>query len=143
MIDTCICCGEYVPEGRMICPGCERFSGPMHVKDKKTAILENLKKYHTGKRNAVHSAELERLFSLDDRAVRRKISALRQEGYPICSGDMGYYYAESQKEINSTVGRLNDLLTGVSNARTGLLFSSVLDPVMSIEVTVNLTGGDA
>ena len=143
MIDTCICCGEYVPEGRTICPGCERFGGPMHVKDKKTAILENLKKYHTGKRNAVHSAELERLFSLDDRAVRRKISALRQEGYPICSGDMGYYYAESQKEINSTVGRLNDLLTGVSNARTGLLFSSVLDPVMSIEVTVNLTGGDA
>ena len=143
MIDTCICCGEYLPEGRMICPGCEHFGGPMHVKDKKTAILENLKKYHTGKRNAVHSAELERLFSLDDRAVRRKISALRQEGYPICSGDMGYYYAESQKEINSTVGRLNDLLTGVSNARTGLLFSSVLDPVMSIEVTVNLTGGDA
>ena len=23
MIDTCVCCGEYVPEGRMVCPLCE------------------------------------------------------------------------------------------------------------------------
>lgn len=23
MIDTCVCCGEYVPEGRMVCPQCE------------------------------------------------------------------------------------------------------------------------
>lgn len=22
MIDTCVCCGEYVPEGRMVCPLC-------------------------------------------------------------------------------------------------------------------------
>ena len=99
MTDTCVCCGRYVPEGRMVCHGCEYYGGPFHVKDKKTAILECLKKNHTGKENAVHSAELQRLFSLDDRAVRRKVSALRKEGYPICSGDMGYYYAESQKAI--------------------------------------------
>lgn len=24
MIDTCVCCGEYVPESRMICPTCEK-----------------------------------------------------------------------------------------------------------------------
>lgn len=93
-------------------------------------------------RNAVHSAELERLFSLDDRAVRRKISALRKEGYPICSGDMGYYYAENQKDINSTVGRLNDLMTGVSDARTGLLFSRFPEPVMTVRVTVMMNGGE-
>jgi RNA polymerase subunit RPABC4/transcription elongation factor Spt4 len=23
MTDTCICCGEIVPEGRMVCPNCE------------------------------------------------------------------------------------------------------------------------
>lgn len=23
MIDTCVCCGEYVPEGRQICQRCE------------------------------------------------------------------------------------------------------------------------
>ena len=22
-IDTCVCCGEYVPEGRQVCPACE------------------------------------------------------------------------------------------------------------------------
>lgn len=109
---------------------------------KKSAILDHLRKHHTGMRNAVHSAELERLFSLDDRAVRRKISALRKEGYPICSGDMGYYYAENQKDINSTVGRLNDLMTGVSDARTGLLFSRFPEPVMTVRVTVMMNGGE-
>lgn len=141
MTDTCVCCGYYVPEGRMICPGCEYFCRP-HAKDKKTAILECLKKNHTGKRNAVHSAELERLFSLDDRAIRRKINALRKEGYPICSGDMGYYYAENQKEINSTVGRLNDLMTGVSDARTGLMFAKFPEPVMTVRITVQMNGGE-
>ena len=142
MFDTCIMCGEYVPEGRMVCPLCERLCESSHAKDKKSAILDYLRKYHTGKGTAVHSAELERLFSLDDRAVRRKISALRKEGCPICSGDMGYYYAENQKEINSTVGRLNDLMTGVSDARTGLMFAKFPEPVMTVRITVQMNGGE-
>ncbi len=142
MVDTCVMCGACVPEGRMVCPMCEHFSAKPHSKDKKSAILDHLRKHHTGKKNAVHSAELERLFSLDNRAVRRKISALRKEGYPICSGDMGYYYAENQKDINSTVGRLNDLMTGVSDARTGLLFSRFPEPVMTVRVTVMMNGGE-
>ncbi len=24
MADTCVCCGEIIPEGRMICPICEK-----------------------------------------------------------------------------------------------------------------------
>ena len=142
MTDTCVCCGAYVPEGFMICPGCEKF-GPVIPINKKDGILEYLRKYHCGKRNAVHSKEHEKIFKLDDRAVRRKISALRQEGYPICSGDMGYYYAESQKEINSTVHRLNDLVTGVANARTGLLYAQLAEPVMTVKVTLSVNGGDA
>ncbi|NLC74507.1 MAG: HTH domain-containing protein [Clostridiales bacterium] len=142
MIDTCVCCGVYVPEGFMICPGCLKYE-PKIPANKKDAILEYLRKYHCGRRNAVHSKELQEIFKLDDRAVRRKISALRQEGHPICSGDMGYYYAESQKEINSTVNRLNDLVTGVANARTGLLYAQVMEPVMTVKVTLNMAGGDA
>lgn len=23
MVDTCICCGQIIPEGRMVCPNCE------------------------------------------------------------------------------------------------------------------------
>lgn len=105
--------------------------------DKKTAICRYLYRHHRGKRNAVYSRELERLFSIDGRNLRRKISALRQDGYPICSDESGYYYAETQKEINDTVRRLNGLVTMVSVARNGMLFASAKD--ITLEVSVNLT----
>ena len=105
--------------------------------DKRTAICEFLRKHHTGKDKAIYSRELERLFSLDGRTLRRKISSLRQDGFPICSDETGYYYAETQKEINDTVCRLNSLVLRISNARTGMLYASVMsdDPVM---VTINI-----
>ena len=68
--------------------------------DKKTAICQYLKKYHTGGERAVYSRELQRLFSIDGRGLRRKINSLRQDGYPICSDERGYYYADNQDEIN-------------------------------------------
>lgn len=58
--------------------------------DKKKAICEYLRKNHIGKENAIHSKELEKLFLLDGRNIRRKISALRQDGFPICSDETGY-----------------------------------------------------
>lgn len=107
--------------------------------DKRTAICNYLKKYHTGKENAVFSRELERLFSMDGRTLRRKISSLRQDGHPICSDETGYYYAESQKEINATICRLNTLVTKISNARTGMLYASVLsDKPVSLSIRISL-----
>ena len=35
MADTCVCCGAPVPEGRMVCPGCER------KKEKRGGQVEN------------------------------------------------------------------------------------------------------
>lgn len=32
MVDTCICCGEVIPEGRMICPNCEAELWPKREK---------------------------------------------------------------------------------------------------------------
>lgn len=107
--------------------------------DKQSAICDYLKKYHTGKDNAVLSRELERLFSLEGRSLRRRISRLRQDGYPICSDENGYYYAENQLEINSTVCRLNELITKISNSRTGLLYASVLsDEPVTVNININL-----
>ena len=107
--------------------------------DRKKAICEYLRQNHIGKENAIHSKELEKLFMLDGRNIRRKISALRQDGFPICSDETGYYYADNQKEINHTVCRLNELVTKVSNARTGLLFASVLgEKEQIIEVTIKV-----
>lgn len=107
--------------------------------DKRTAICEYLRKHHTGRSNAVYSRELERLFSLDGRTLRRKISSLRRDGFPICSDETGYYYAETQEEINNTVCRLNSLVLRISNARTGMLYASVLskEPV-TVNININL-----
>ena len=110
--------------------------------DKRTALCEFLKKYHTGRENTVYSREQQRLFSIDGRNLRRKISSLRQDGYPICSDESGYYYADNQKEINATVARLNQLVTKVSNARTGLLYSSVLDTEnITLQVSISIEQG--
>ena len=102
---------------------------------KKEEICEYLKEFHRGKEKAVFSRELQHIFHLDGRNIRRNVSKLRQEGYPICSDENGYYYADSQTEINNTVGRLNGLLTSVSNARTGLLYATASRPV---EITIKL-----
>ena len=109
--------------------------------DKRYAIRDYLKQNHTGKSRAVYSRELQRLFSLDGRTVRRHISKLRREGCPICSDEAGYYYADSQEEINNTVGRLNELVTKVSNARTGLLYASVLEGNAIVEISIKIQQG--
>ena len=113
-----------------------------HGMDKKATICAYLKEHHTGKSRAILSRDLQRLFSIDGRNLRRKISALRQDGCPICSDESGYYYADNQKEINQTVYRLNGMLTKVSNARTGLLHASIQPTPVTIEITVIMNGGD-
>ena len=120
-----------------VCPTCA-----IHGMDKKATICAYLKEHHTGKSRAILSRDLQRLFSIDGRNLRRKISALRQDGCPICSDESGYYYADNQKEINQTVYRLNGMLTKVSNARTGLLHASIQPTPVTIEITVFMNGGD-
>ena len=120
-----------------VCPSCAT-----HRMDKKATICAYLKEHHTGKSRAILSRDLQRLFSIDGRNLRRKISALRQDGCPICSDESGYYYADNQKEINQTVYRLNGMLTKVSNARTGLLHASIQPTPVTIEITVFMNGGD-
>ena len=91
---------------------------------KREEICEYLQEFHRGKEKAVFSRELQHIFHIDGRNVRRNIAKLRQEGYPICSDENGYYY------------RLNGLVTAVSNARTGLLYASTNRP---IEITIKLS----
>ena len=104
-----------------------------------TVICEYLKNNHTGKENAVHSKELQRVFSVQGSALRYNISLLRRLGYPICSDQNGYYYAKTQKEINSTILRLNSLVTGISNTRTGMLYASVKEPgAVTLNISIKL-----
>lgn len=108
--------------------------------DRAMAICRYLHKYHTGRERAVHSNELQELFDLNPRTLRRHVNRLRQEGFPICSDETGYYYADNQQEINNTVCRLNGLLTKVSNARTGLLYASVFPVEVNVEIKVSVEG---
>lgn len=140
MLDNCVCCGRYVPEGRMVCPLCA--VGVIPGVDKKSAIHIFLREYHKGKENAIHSKELQKVFDMDGRAIRRKISSLRKDGVPICSDEDGYYYADNQQEINKTVCRLNGMVTGVSNARTGLLFASLFPAAINVDVSICVGDGE-
>ena len=101
-------------------------------------LLEYLKLNHTGKEKAVSSKDLERLFSLNGRTIRKKINKIRQDGKPVCSDQNGYYYAETQEDINKTIRWLNDLVTGVSNARTGLLFATLIPLPATMTITIDL-----
>ena len=105
-------------------------------------LLEYLKDNHAGRDKAVCSRELERLFSMNGRSVRRIISRLRQDGHPVCSSAKGYYYARTQDDINATVSRLNELVTGVSNARTGLLYARIV-PEIPVEIVIRFGGSIA
>ena len=100
--------------------------------DKEKEICLYLKKHHTGQENAVFSKELERLFSMNGRTIRRIISHLRQTGNPICSSCKGYYYARTQ----------NELVTGVSNSRTALLYAKIPKGQPSVEITIRIGGGE-
>ena len=101
-------------------------------------ILDCLREDHVGKENAVSSRDLERRFGICGRTVRRAVNKLRQDGHPVCSDMAGYYLASSQKEINSTVTRLNEFVTGISNARTGLLQSRAVHDPARMEITIRI-----
>ena len=107
-----------------------------NIMSKKEEICEYLKQFHCGKEKAVFSRELQFIFRIDGRNIRRNVAKLRKEGCPICSDENGYYYAQTQNDINHTVGRLNDLVTSVSNARTGLLYANTDRPV---EITIRMS----
>lgn len=107
--------------------------------DKKTEICEYLKKNHIGKERAVYSRELQSIFSIDGRSLRRKINRLRQAGVPICSGETGYYYAENNQELRETIFRLNELETKIGKAKTGLTHSiQNAGQTIVLEITIHV-----
>ncbi len=168
-VDRCVCCGEPVPEGTQVCPEClkqaedatkkvirafakavTKCEAPKKILPRSKAeaaskatmedrLLQYLKLYHTGKENAVYSKELEQRFSMGGRSIRRVINQLRQDGNPICSNCRGYYFARSQEDVNKTVKWLNGLVTGVSNARTGLLYSPVSNGSGTVTITIEVS----
>jgi len=111
---------------------------------KEEMIYAYLMKNHQGRKQAVHSKELEDRFGIGSRTVRTYISSLRKAGFPICSNEKGYWIGMNPKEINGTIKRLGDFTREVDNARTGLAFATIQMRSVtrvqeeSIEITVKV-----
>ena len=99
--------------------------------EKLCSFLQDL---HRGERDAIHSCDLEDLYNITGSQLRYAINRLRSTGYPICSSDAGYFYANTQEEIESTIRRLNANVSAMSRARNGLLYATLLfeEPVRVI-----------
>ncbi|CDC77392.1 uncharacterized protein BN580_00412 [Candidatus Colimorpha enterica] len=89
-------------------------------KDKR-ALYRYLKKYHTGRDNAIICKQLKMRFKVSEEAIRYYVSCLRKDGIPICSCMDGYYYPETHSEIVETVARFNKYLLTLSATNANLL----------------------
>lgn len=84
------------------------------------SIAEYLKAYHCGERAAVTSRELEGVFHIRGPDLRRTINRLRGDGVPICSFDSGYYYADTEEELQRTIRQLRSRIKKIAHAERGL-----------------------
>jgi len=73
--------------------------------DKKNCISKYLKTHGLGQKNSCSRDELTSALSIDDRPLRRLISEMRKEGYPIGSDPhgIGYFWWESDAEALATI----------------------------------------
>ena len=90
----------------------------------KEALLQYLKKRHTGYMNAASSRSLEVVFHVGGKPIRKAVNELRCDGHPICSDDNGYYYAETGTELNATIRQLQSRIIKIAGAKNGLVRAS-------------------
>ena len=86
-----------------------------------TKVQTCLKRKHRGKANAVKSPELEARFGISGPILREVVNELRCRGYPICSDNSGYYYAETEAELAATIRQLNSRIGKIAKAKSGLV----------------------
>ncbi len=83
-------------------------------------IAEHMKAFCMGEQSAVTSRTLETLFHIRGPDLRRCINRLRGKSIPICSFDSGYYYAETEEELQRTVRQLRSRIKKIAHAERGL-----------------------
>jgi hypothetical protein len=87
----------------------------------KTSILEYITKNHVGAENAILAGRLCSMLGITGRLLRRAITELQVEGYPVCSDTNGYFYAVNEAEIENTIIHLSSRAQEMETARDGLL----------------------
>lgn len=83
-------------------------------------IVDYLKDYHTEEKNAINCGELAQLFNVTSKQVRNIISALRQDGAPICSSSYGYWYSEDRADLLRTLNKIRSQIHNMECTAKGL-----------------------
>ena len=73
-----------------------------------------------GKSNAVTSKELEAAYGISGSEIRNVVNEYRCRGFPICSGNKGYYCAATMNELAQTIDHLNGRIKRIQEAKNGL-----------------------
>ena len=68
----------------------------------------------------ITATNLSEAFGISGLEVRRIVNAARSEGCPICSCHKGYYYSESNEEIEKTIASLENRMVAMKRAISGL-----------------------
>jgi|GEM_PF-375590 hypothetical protein len=92
----------------------------------KKAILEIMLD-HVGVENAITDKVIREIVIVSDPDLRKPtaglrdiINALRQEGHPICSGLVGYWYAKDIDELRSNIEALDGRALKIMAATKGM-----------------------
>ena len=83
-------------------------------------MAEYLKEHSPTEQEAVSAGSLSVLFNITKRGIRSVVTVLRQEGYPICSSNCGYWYGTNPEDIDRTGKRLMAQAGSMRKAAEGL-----------------------
>lgn len=86
----------------------------------KEEIKEYLQNYCCGSANSIKSENLQRELNCDKRELERHIHDLRQDGVPICSWRMGYYFADTEDDVRATIKQMQGRIKKMNQAINGL-----------------------
>ena len=95
-----------------------------------------------GKGKAVPSQALEQALNLSGNSLRKQVNRLRREGVPIASCSRGYFYAETEEELQRTIRQLQSRIKKIAYAERGLIKAWREQFNNSGQITFPLEGGD-
>lgn len=86
----------------------------------KSQIKQFLEKNCRGAENSITSSDLQIIIGCKGTEVRTCINELRQEGVPICSWRMGYYFADTEDDVRATIKQMQGRIKKMNQAINGL-----------------------
>lgn len=84
------------------------------------ALLGLLKSCALGEHKAIKAKVITALTGINAREIRLLVHEMRINGYPVCSGNDGYFYASTSDELEKTIRRMRRQIIGTKMALSGL-----------------------